>query len=157
MRIFNFFLLFVLIVMLAFGGYCWLGSKLSARAHAVTASASDYPDVFSSVQSIIASGTAYQTFSESVPETASGLTLCDVTISLSNNGLLKAEWLDIQLVGVAGDVAVYSLTGQGADLAGKSSAQVNLKLISRAPANTARTVVISYYVFGIQRSVEVEF
>ena len=157
MRIFNFLLLFVLIAMLAFGGYCWFGSKLSARAHVVTASAGDYPDVFSSVKSIIASGTALQTFSESVPESANGLTLSDITITLQNNGLLKAEWLDIQLTGVAGDIAVYSLTGQGSDLPGHSTVQVNLKLLSRAPANTARTVVISYYVFGIQRSVEVEF
>ncbi len=157
MRKFNFFLLFVLILMLVFGGYFYFGSTLGASAAPITASANDYPEVFSSIQAIVASGTAPQTFSEPMPDSTDGLTLVDATIALQNRGLFAAEWLDIRVNGVAGDIAVYSLTGQGSDVAARSSAQINLKLITRAPAETARTAVISYYVYGVQRSIEVSF
>ena len=157
MRKFNFFLLFVLVGMLAFGGYCWFASQLTASVSYVTADAGDYPEVFQSVQSIIAQGSAPQLFTDTAPESADDYTLADITITLHNAGLLPAEWLDIRLTGVAGDAAVYSLTGQGTDVLRQSTAQINLKLLTRAPADTPRTVVISYYVFGIQRSIEVEF
>ena len=131
--------------------------RLGASAAPITASANDYPEVFSSIQAIVASGTAPQTFSEPMPDSTDGLTLVDATIALQNRGLFAAEWLDIRVNGVAGDIAVYSLTGQGSDVAARSSAQINLKLITRAPAETARTAVISYYVYGVQRSIEVSF
>ena len=63
----------------------------------------------------------------------------------------------MRVEGVAGDIAVYSLTGQGTDVSARSSAQINLKIITRAPAGTARAAIISYYVYGMQRTVEVNF
>ncbi len=157
MRKLNFFLLFILILMLAAGGYAYFGSTLIVGANSITASASDYPDVFSSIQSIVSSGNAPQTFSDSLPESADGLTLADVTITLENRGILAAEWLDIRIDGLAGDIAVYSLTGQGTDIAAHSSAQLNLKLLTAVPSGTMRTATVSYYVFGILRSVEITF
>ena len=150
MRKFNFFLLFVLVLMLAFCGYFYFGSTLGA----ITADASNYPEVFSSIRAIVSSGAAPQTFSEPLPDSADGLTLIDATIALQNRGLFAAEWLDVRVEGVAGDIAVYSLTGQGTDVSARSSAQINLKIITRAPAGTA---IISYYVYGMQRTVEVNF
>ena len=157
MRKFNFFLLFVLALMLAFCGYFYFGSTLGASASAITADASSYPEVFSSVRAIVSSGAAPQTFSEPLPESADGLTLIDTTIALQNRGLFAAEWLDVRVEGVASDIAVYSLTGQGTDVSAQSSAQINLKIITRAPAGTARAAIISYYVYGMQRTVEVNF
>ena len=106
MRKFNFFLLFVLILMLVFGGYFYFGSTLGASAAPITASANDYPEVFSSIKAIVTSGTAPQTFSEPMPDSTDGLTLVDATIALQNRGLFAAEWLDIRVNGVAGDIAV---------------------------------------------------
>lgn len=157
MRKFNFFLLFVLILMLAFGAYFYLGASLGASSSAITAEASAYPEVFSSIRAIVNSGAAPQTFSEPLPESAEGLTLVDATITLQNRGLFDAEWLDVRVQGATGDVAVYSLTGQGTDVSARSSAQINLKIITLAPAGAARTAIISYYVYGMQRSIEVGF
>ena len=51
-------------------------------------------------------------------------------------------------------MAVYSLTGEGSDVPGRSTATVNLKLLTAA-GSASRTVTIQYYVFGLTRTVSV--
>lgn len=145
----------ILVLMLAFGAFFYTGGTLKAQATCITAGAAEHIDAFESIKSVLASGSAPQLFSTDVPDDAANYSLVDVSISLTNRGIFDAEWLNIQLNGVTGDIAVYSLTGDGTDVAARSSGQVNLKIITRAPADSARSVSIQYYVYGISRTIEI--
>ena len=151
----NFILCLILILMLAFVAFFFAGGTLTTSASCITAAAADYPDAFESIRGVISSDTAPQLLSNEALGDASGYTLVDVNIILSNRGLFDAEWLNIQVEGAPGDVAVYSLTGDGLDVPARSSAQVNLKLITRAPADATRQITIQYYFYGISRTIHV--
>ena len=111
MKKLNVFLLIVLILMLAFVAYFFIGGTLHAQTSIATASASDYPDVCKSITNIVNSGAAPQQFAE-LPASPNGCTLVDMTISLTNPGLFAAEWLDFSVAPANGDIAVYSMTGE---------------------------------------------
>lgn len=156
MKPFNLILCLVLILMLAFGAFFYAGGALRAEVHSISASAAQYPEAFESIRSVLESDTAPQTFSTDPLGDASAYSLVDINISLTNRGIFDAEWLNVQLEGVSGDVAVYSLTGDGADVPARSAAQVNLKLLTRLPSNTPRQITIQYYVYGISRTITVQ-
>ena len=151
----NFILCLILVLMLAFAAFFFAGGTLTASASSISAAAADYPEAFDAIRSVISTDTAPQLLSTEALGDAADYTLVDVNITLSNRGIFDAEWLNIQLEGAPGDVAVYSLTGDGLDVPSRSSAQVNLKLLTRAPANATRRITIQYYVYGISRSVHV--
>ena len=151
----NFILCLILVLMLAFVAFFFAGGTLSSSATCITAAAADYPEAFESIRGVISADSAPQLLSNEALGDPSGYTLVDVNISLSNRGVFDAEWLNIQVEGAPGDVAVYSLTGDGLDVPARSSAQVNLKLLTRAPADATRQITIQYYVYGISRSVHV--
>lgn len=146
----------ILIVMLAFGLFFYTGGTLQAQVSCISASAADHPDAFASIENVLSSDSAPQLFTTDPLDDASNYSLLDVSITLKNRGIFDAEWLNIQLTGVTGDVAVYSLTGDGADVSARSSSQINLKLVTRAPADSPRSVSIQYYVYGISRTINVE-
>ncbi len=156
MKPLNLILSLILVLMLLFCAFFYAGGSLRAQVSSISASAADYPDAFASIQSVIASDTAPQLLSDEVPGDASDYSLVDVNIALTNRGIFDAEWLNIELAGAPGDVAVYSLTGDGLDVPARTSAQINLKLITRAAAGTTRKITIQYYVYGISRSITVE-
>jgi len=145
----------ILILMLAFVAFFYTGGTLQAQLTSITASAAEHPDAFESIKTVLSSNSAPQLFSTDPLDDAANYSLVDVSIILTNRGIFDAEWLNIQLKGVTGDIAVYSLTGDGTDVAARSSGQVNLKLITRAPANSARSVSIQYYVYGVSRTIEI--
>lgn len=145
----------ILILILAFGAFFYTGGTLQAQATSITAGAAEHPDAFESIKAVLASGSAPQLFSTDVLDNAANYSLVDLSISLTNRGIFDAEWLNVQLQGVTGDIAVYSLTGDGTDVAARSNSQVNLKLITRAPADSPRSVSIQYYVYGISRTIEI--
>ncbi len=152
---FNIFLTLILILLLAFGAFFYAGGTLMAEAGCITANAADYPEAFESIQAVLAGDTAPQSFSSEPLGAAEDYTLVDINISLSNRGIFDAEWLNIQLQGVSGDAAVYSLTGNGEDVPARGVAQANLKLITRAPVDAGREISIQYYVYGISRTITV--
>ena len=155
MKKLNILLMIVLILMLAFVAYFFIGGSLHAQASIATAPAQDYPDVCASIINIVNSGAAPQQFA-ALPSTPAGCSLVDMTIALTNPGLFDAEWISISVTPAEGDIAVYSLTGESSTLAAHSSGQVNLKLVTSAPAGTTRKVTLDYYVFGMLRSVSIE-
>ena len=132
-----------------------VGGTLRGEVRAVTANASEYPEAFQSIRSVLESGAAPQYFVTDALSDASQYTLVDVTIDLSNPGLFPAEWIDVQVDGISGDVAVYSLTGEGSDIDARSTSQLNLKLITTASAGSTRSYRIQYYVFGMKRTITV--
>ena len=145
----------ILALMLAFCAFFYVGSTLQASATCISANAAEYPEAFESIRSIIERDAAPQRFSTDPLDDAANYTLVDVTVSLRNRGLFDAEWLNIQLTGVTGDIAVYSLTGDGSDVAARSAGQVNLKLITRAGQQATRSLSIQYYVYGISRTINI--
>lgn len=143
-------------MILAFCLFFYSGGTLLAQVSSLNADAAEYPDAFESIRSILSTDTAPQTFSGDTLDDASNFRLVDVNISLTNRGIFDAEWLNIQLSPAVGDVAVYSISGNGTDVAARSTGQINLKLITRAPADSRRSVSIQYYVYGISRTIKVE-
>ena len=145
----------ILILMLAFGAFFYTGGILQAQVTSITAGAAEHIDAFNSIRSVLTAGSAPQLFSTDALDDAANYSLVDLSIILTNRGIFDAEWLNIQLQGVTGDIAVYSLTGDGTDVAARSSSQINLKLITRAPAGSPRSVSIQYYVYGVSRTIEI--
>ena len=157
MKPLNVLLSLVLVLALAFLGFFFFGSMLDPTVTRITARADEHPEAFASIRNVVLSDAAPQIFSYESIENAGNYGLVDVNISLANHGLFDAEWLNIVVNGAPGDVAVYSLTGQGSDVPGRSAASVNFKLITRANEDAPRSATIQYYVFGISRTVKVEF
>ena len=145
----------VLALMLVCAGIFWFGGALHAEPRVLTAGAAEYPDVFQSIRSVLKSGAAPQTFDGAALGEADCYTMMDITLTLRNRGFLPAEWLHMELAGEPGDVAVYSLSGEGTSLPARSEGQVNLKLITAADPGPGRTVTVEYYVFGVKRRITV--
>jgi len=151
------FLVILLVLALAFLGFFFYGSMLQPNVTRITARAGEHPEAFASIRNVVLSDATPQVFSYESIENAANYGLVDVNISLTNQGLFDAEWLNITVNGAPGDVAVYSLTGQGSDVPGRSASSINFKLISRADENAPRSATIQYYVFGISRTIKVNF
>ena len=131
-----------------------LGSNLSVKLSTMTANAADYPKAYASIESVMATG-APQLFSEALPEDPADCRLEDVTITLANRGLFPAEWISVNVDGAPGDIAVYSLTGEGGDIDARGSGQVNLKLITAGAPDAPRRYGIEYYIYGMKRTIRV--
>ena len=145
----------ILILILAFCAFFYTGGTLQVQVNSISASAAEYPDAFESIRSVISSGTAPQVYSPDPLGDAANYSLVDVSFDLVNRGVFAAEWLNIQMEGVNGDVAVYSLTGDGSDVPARGTAQANLKFITAGSTTMPRSVTIQYYVYGISRSIEI--
>lgn len=146
----------ILIVIIAFCAFFYAGGTLQPELNCISANAGAHPEAFASIANVLSSDSAPQLFTTDPLGDAANYSLLDISVNLTNRGIFDAEWLNIQLQGVTGDVAVYSLTGDGTDIAARSSGQVNLKLVTRAPVDSPRSISIQYYVFGISRTVNVE-
>ena len=147
----------IMIVIIAFGAFFYAGGTLQAEVSCISANAGDHPEAFASIENVLASNSAPQLFSTDPLGDPANYSLLDISITLANRGIFDAEWLNIQLKGITGDVAVYSLTGDGIDVAARSGSQINLKLVTRAPLDSPRSVSIQYYVYGISRTIDVDF
>ncbi len=145
----------ILVLMIAFVTYFFVGGTLSAEPTVVSVPASQQADAFAAAKSVVEGGVAPQRFSNAEIGNADGYRLIDVTISLKNIGVFAAEWLEIDVSPAQGDVAVYSVTGDGTDVASFTRSQANLKLLTAAGENARRTVTVSYYVLGMRRSVRI--
>ncbi len=158
MRALTVILCVLLALVIAFGAWFFVTGTLDVQVTRVTAPASDYPEAFASIRDVLISGGAQAVYSmgESL-ENAADYTLMDVNIQMTNRSLFDAEWLNIELIPIGGDVALYSLTGNTADVPAKGMQSANLKLVTRAEESGTHTLVIQYYVFGISRSVKINF
>ena len=154
MKKFNIFLLIVFLILVSFVIYFLAGGTLGTDIYSLTAPAADHPEALTSILNILNSGSAPQQFAQT-PADATGCMLVDTTITLTDRGLFAAEWIDVTVEPAAGDIAVYSLTGEGISIAPGGSGQLNLKLITTAHGNTARTFTIRYYIYGMLRTVSV--
>ena len=157
MKPLNVLLCLILALALAFVGFFFYGSMLSPTVSRISARADEHPEAFASIKNVILSDSAPQVFSYEEIESAGNYALVDVNITLTNRGIFDAEWLNITVNGAPGDVAVYSLSGQGSDVSARSASAINFKLISRAGENAVRSADIQYYVFGMSRTIRVEF
>ena len=144
----------ILILLLGFAGWFWLGGTLHAQVYVQTAPAADYPEAFGAIRSLLDSGSVPQVFSEGpLSEDPTAYTLVSITVTLTNRGLFPAEWLDMRARATEGDIAVYALTGEGSDIAARDSGQVSLKLITTGRPETRRDITIQYYVHGMKREI----
>lgn len=146
-------MLAVLFVLLLMCGILFLaGGTLSGSVSVAATSASEYPQAFESIGQVLASGGTAQRFSEAMPANAEDCRLEVVTLSLHNPGLVSAEWLSVSVEGAAGDVAVYSVDGEGDTVPGRGDGSLTLKIVARADGAGDRRYQVQYYVFGMKRS-----
>ena len=158
MRALTVFLCLLLTIVIAFGAWFYITGTLNAQVGRVTARASDYPEAFESIRSVLTGGGAQAVYSiGDTLESPADYTLMDVNIQLTNRSLFDAEWLNIELAPIDGDVALYSLAGACADVPAQGMQSVNLKLVTRAGTESVHTATIQYYVFGVSRSIQVQF
>lgn len=158
MKALTVFLCLLLSIAIAFGAWFYITGTLDAQVSRVSAQASEYPEAFDSIRSVLQSGGAQAIYSiGDTLENAADYTLMDINIQLTNRSLFDAEWLNIELAPIDGDVALYSLTGACTDVPAKGMQSVNLKLVTRAGADSVHTATIQYYVFGISRSIQIQF
>ena len=145
----------VFLLLAAFLSLYFVGGTLSAQVQVITAPASEYPGAYESIMEVIRSGSAPVYFSQESLSDIDRYTLMDVTIRLNNRGLFPAEWLEVTPSGISGDVAVYSLSGAGNTVDGRSVGEMNLKMITTADVNAPRVYTVEYYVLGMKRSIHV--
>jgi len=144
----------ILVLMAGSAGVFYFGGTLRGRTTIQTAPARDYPEAFAAIVRLVESGSAPQILgSAPLSENHEGYTLVNITLTLSNRGLLPAEWLHTRIAPAPGDIAVYALTGEGSDVAPRGSAQVDLKLVTTAPADAVRDITVQYYVYGVKREI----
>ena len=156
MRKLTILLAIVLVLMLGFAGWFYLGGTLRGEVTVQSAPAADYPEAFGAIRSVLEGGAAPQVLGGGgLSEDPSPYTLVDINVTLTNRGLFPAEWLHISMEGAPGDIAVYAITGEGGDVAPRDSATVNLKPVTTASADTPRSIVIQYYVHGMKREITV--
>ncbi|MBQ8973095.1 MAG: hypothetical protein IJ074_08465 [Clostridia bacterium] len=154
MRKINLVLLILLLLMIVFSIYFVQGGNLRSKVYVSTQSGWENPEAFESIRNILNSGAAPQTF-DALPEDVERCSTMDITLRLTNVGLFAAEWIDIALEPQAGDIAVYSLEGEGATVPARSSLQINLKLVTAQPAGQ-RVVRLNYYVYGMQKTIRIK-
>lgn len=130
-----------------------LGGTLSASLETVTAGAGDYPNAYAAIARIVNADAAPQRFDAPLPDDPAACRLEDVTITLQNRGLFDAEWVSVSVAGAEGDIAVYSISGEGGTVPARGSNTLNLKLISAAGGAGRRTYRIQYYVYGMKRQI----
>jgi hypothetical protein len=156
MRKLTILLAIVLVLMLGFAGWFYLGGTLRGEVALQSAPAADYPEAFGAVRSIVEGGTAPQVLGGGgLSGDPSAYTLMDINVTLTNRGLFPAEWLHITMDGALGDIAVYAVTGEGSDVAPRDNVTVNLKLVTTAAADAPRRIRIQYYVHGMKREITV--
>ena len=147
-------ILFITLLVLAAFAFLFLaGGTLKAELSPVSAAATEYPQVFESIRVVLESGAAPQVFAEGVPDAPDGLRLEDVTITLSNRGIFDAEWVSVEVAPAPGDLAVYSLSGEGSTIRARTIGTINLKLLSRMDVSGPRTYRVQYYIYGTKRTV----
>ena len=146
----------ILFLMAAMAVLFIAGGTLSARTSITAASAADYPESFESIRQVLESGAAPQRFTDAALPDAASCRLEDVTITLVNRGLFPAEWLFVQAEAAPGDIAVYSITGEGSSVPARGTAEINLKLISDARGPASRSYHIQYYTYGLKRTITVQ-
>lgn len=145
----------VFALLLTGAGLFLLGGTLSARVESVTAAAADHPDAFEAIRDTLDAGTAPQVFSEGLPANAAACRLENVTLTLANRGLFDAEWVSVEVEGAAGDIAVYSVAGEGKTVPARTLGTINLKLIALPSSAGSRVYHVEYYVYGMKRSIAV--
>lgn len=156
MRKMTLILSLILILMLAFCAAFYVGGTLRASVTRTDAPASAYPQEFELVRSTIEGSGAYELYSDDELADARDYTLVAVDVALTNVGLFEAEWLNVQPQPLAGDVALYYLEGDTADVPSRETVSVRLKFLTRAPADAPRKLSIQYYVYGISRTLTID-
>ena len=145
----------LLLILAALAALFLIGGTLTARISAVSAGASEHAQAFDAIRRIMAARAEPQRFEERLPEDAAACRLEDVTIRLANRGLLPAEWLYVEVEGAPGDIAVYSITGEGGGVPARGTGSLNVKLVSRGDVSGERVFRIQYYVYGMKRTLTV--
>ncbi len=88
MKGFTVFLSLILIAMIGFCVFFYVGGTLDVQMGSISANAAEYPDAFNSIRNVIASGSAPQIFSGDPLDDPKNYTLLDINLTLTNRGIL---------------------------------------------------------------------
>lgn len=143
----------LLAAMLIFAIILRAGGTLTAKVTRGVARATDYPERFEEAREAVSSGRAPFQFAQEMPENAEGCKLLSLSIELDNNGLLAAEFPSVTVEGQSGDIAVYAMTQDNADIPAHDSKVIDIKLLTTGDVTKARRIGVDYYIFGVARHI----
>ena len=132
----------------------WTGGSLSTDIDVVTASAAEHPKALRSIEQVLGQSAAPQLLTDHVPDDLSACRLEDVTLRLHNPGFIDAEWLYAWVEAAKGDIAVYSVSGEGGTVPALGDAEYNLKLVTALGG--PRVLHLEYYVYGVRREIRID-
>ena len=130
-------------------GYVKWASEIGASYDSITvASCADYPENFAAYREVAATqGSEVTLFGELPGYDPSQYQFVSYTVELRNINLLPAEWIDLVIVPIDGDVMQINAAAQ--DLAPFNSSKMSILLItSRNTPTLARQAKLTYYVYG---------
>lgn len=152
MKALSILLSIVVVLLVALIAFFFIGGTLGAQAHIVAVPAQEQPEAFAAAAEAVQTGHAPRAFAQMEGDDPAAYTLVDITASLKNNGLFAAEWATFTIEPGEGDVAVYSQSVESLDIAPRSGAETNFKVLARGNG-AGRTLRVEYYVLGMRRTV----
>lgn len=149
MRYIAWFLAFVTLLALGLLAFVWHGAYLvvvetSVNVYNAAQQRENYENVRLAVEDGSFAGTVLQDASYRMPETYDFVVY---NVRLRNNGLLPAEWIQMQIVPDGADILAFG-DERGYSLAARSTGTLSMTMLSFAGTTTARTATVTYYVFG---------
>ena len=144
----------VVVLLVALIAFFFIGGTLGTQAQIAAVSAQEQPEAFAAAAEAVQTGRAPRAITQMEGEDPAAYTLTDVTVAFANNGLFAAEWLAFTVEPGEGDVAVYSQSVESLDIAARSGAEVNLKLLTQG-SGAGRTLRVEYYVLGMRRTASI--
>lgn len=137
----------------ALAAYFYVGGSLLVDVSVETVRASEYDNAYETVTASVKNGTAHTVFVNSLPASANDCVLVRVKLDMRNIGMFDAEWLTVETLGGARDIAVYEVVGEEQDIPRFGSGSAEVRIL--AGGNCARTIKLTYYVLGVERTVTV--
>ncbi|GHU76678.1 hypothetical protein AGMMS49992_22770 [Clostridia bacterium] len=144
----------ILLIIAALAGSAALYLRLSAvltvtDAYVEVHPAADSPAVYSDLQQKLSEGSFTGRILSDADLTApDGYEFLVYTVRLKNNGILPAEWIQLEIQPSVGLDVLQVGEPRGFSLAAFSTGALSGTLLSRTDGDPARIVTVRYYVYG---------
>lgn len=157
MRVIACILIVITLLVGAFFGYCYYGTKMEiVGVAAVITPAKDALGTYNQMLDQLSEGSflgvQYAEADFIMPDSYAFLTL---NVRMRNHGIFPQEWIQIEVKPDASDILQLP-ADRTPSLATRTTADFGATLLTRTGADTARRITITYYVLGSPYSVEFE-
>ncbi len=149
MRFLTKLLAFTTLFVVLLVGYAIYGSQLNVTISDVTVEPStNQQGAFQAAENAMKNNEMIGTvFSNQALGPIENYSIVRIILDVSNNGILPAEWIDVKVKPVDGDVLQFAAESSTIGLFTQAKMQ-GVILTKNATANVDREVVLEYYVYG---------